>query len=951
MIHVRALLENLSRGLEDEPLRDARGAHVTSTTVPPSMAPSEAAPVRWWAKDPQAAAAELGTDLATGLSAAEVATRLERYGPNKLVAQAPPSLWAVVLQQVRDPMNIMLIAVAAVSAAIGQGSTAVIVGFLVVLNVLIGARQEMLARKSVDALATMQEPQSRVRRDGVLSLVPAQELVPGDLVELEAGDIVPADGRLLRTATMETQEAALTGESTPIGKDVLTLPDEEVPLGDRANMAFQNTSVTRGTGAMLVTATGMSTQIGAIATLLSSVQKTRSPLQRELDKLTKVLGVIAWSAVAVIVVIGIVRGQSPSDLLFLATAVAISAIPTGLPTFVQAMLAYGARQLADAKAVVANLNDVETLGATSSINSDKTGTLTLNEMTVTALYTVGRHFTVEGSGYGKTGRILHAAGEEVPDLTPLAYGLVLASDATVSDDGAVIGDPTEAALVVLAAKIGIDAEESRHSYPRVAEVPFDSAYKFMATAHWLPWRGDRTLVEVVKGGPDVVLQRCTKALAGPGEVVDLETMRGEIEAEQERLSQQGLRTLAFATRFLTPADEAGIQADPMSYVEELVFVGLVGIVDPLRPTAKVAVDIALRAGIDVRMITGDHAVTASAIGAQLGLGPGAISGPELAQLTDEELLARLPNLHVFGRVTPEDKLRLVRLMQQQGLVVAMTGDAVNDAAAIKQADIGVAMGSGSEVTKQAARLVLTDDNFSTLVHAVELGRSIYQKITAYIRFQMSQLIGLVVLFLLASVFDIAGGVAMTPMMVLFLNFFVCVFPVIAIMLDPVGPGIMERAPRDPKQGISNSRAVRRWILYGAVLCLSSGLPLVLGPDEPTADHATASMTMAFVVMGLGTVLSGLALRREPESGLAAPLLSAVKVLTIPVILVVLATELAFLQNWLTTQSLTGPQWLVSICLALLLPVVAEVDKVIVRRRAATPRVLDPQEVVVPARAR
>ena len=652
-----------------------------------------------------------------------------------------------------------------------------------------------------------------------------------------------------------------------------------------------------------------------------------------------------------IVLIGVARGQAPSDLLFLATAVAISAIPTGLPTFVQAMLAYGARQLADAKAVVANLNDVETLGATSSINSDKTGTLTLNEMTVTALYTIGQHFTVEGSGYAKTGKILQTAGADLPDLTPLAYGLCLASDATVSDDGAVIGDPTEAALVVLAAKLGIDAVESRRTYPRVAEVPFDSAYKFMATAHWLPWRGDRSLVEVVKGGPDVVLQRCTHALAGPGQTVPLEDMRADIEAEMERLAEQGLRTLAFATRFLTPADEAALVADPMSYVEQLVFVGLVGIVDPLRPTAKVAVEIALKAGIEVRMITGDHAVTASAIGEQLGLGPGAISGPELASLTDDELLERLPNLHVFGRVTPEDKLRLVQLMQRQGLVVAMTGDAVNDAAAIKQADIGVAMGSGSEVTKQAARLVLTDDNFSTLVHAVELGRSIYQKITAYIRFQMSQLIGLVVLFLAASLFDIADGVAMTPMMVLFLNFFVAVFPVIAIMLDPVGPGIMDRVPRDPKVGISNGYAVRRWILYGMVLCISSGIPLVLGPDTPAADTPTASMTMAFVVMGLGSVLSGLVLRREPESGLAAPLLTAVKVLSAPVILVVLATELDFLQGWLTTQSLSGPQWLACLGLALLLPLVAEVDKVIMRHRATTQLVLDPKEAVSPARAR
>ncbi len=877
--------------------------------------------------------------------------RQAQYGPNSLTAQAPPSLWAVVFQQLRDPMNIMLVAVAVISALIGQGSTAIIVAILVVANVLIGARQEMVARRSVDALATMQEPQSRVRRDGVVELIPARELVPGDVVELEAGDIVPADGRLVRTATMETQEAALTGESAPIGKDVTTLADEEVGLGDRSNMAFQNTSVTRGTGTLLVTATGMTTQIGAIATLLSSVKVTRSPLQRELDSLTKVLGAIAWSAVAVIVLIGIARGQSISDLLFLATAVAISAIPTGLPTFVQAMLSYGAKQLAESKAVVANLNDVETLGATSSINSDKTGTLTLNQMTVTSLYMVGRTFVVEGSGYGKTGRILGAAGGEVPDLTPLAYGLCLASDATVSDEGDVIGDPTEAALVVLAAKLGVDAAESRRTYPRVAEVPFDSLYKFMATSHWVPWSGQNQLVEVVKGGPDVVLQRCTQALAGPGQIVDLETVRDEIEAEQQRLSAQGLRTLAFATRTLRPADEAALVADPMSFVEELVFVGIVGIVDPLRPEAKVAVEIAHKAGIDVRMITGDHAVTASAIGAQLGLGPGAISGPELASLTDDELLERLPQLHVFGRVTPEDKLRLVRLMQRSGQVVAMTGDAVNDAAAIKQADIGVAMGSGSEVTKQAARLVLTDDNFSTLVHAVELGRSIYQKITAYIRFQMSQLIGLVLLFLVASIFDIADGVALTPMMVLFLNFFVCIFPVIAIMVDPVGPEIMLRRPRDPSEGISNRRAVTRWIAYGFTLFLASGIPLVFGPDTPVADKPTASMTMAFVVMGLGSVLSGLVLRREPDSGLAAPVLAALKVLSVPTILIILATELGFLQSWLTTQSLSGPQWLACLGLALLLPIVAELDKVFMRRRTAKPAALDARQATLPVRAR
>jgi len=921
----------------------------SQTVAAPPGAPGN--DTRWWALSSVEVARALGTNPEQGLDGAEVGKRQRQYGPNTLTAQAPPSVWAVLLEQLRDPMNLMLVAVAVVSVAIGQGSTAAIVAFLVLVNVVIGTRQELQARKSVDALATMQEPTSKVVRDGVLVQIPASQLVPGDVVELEAGDIVPADGRLVRTATMETQEAALTGESAPIGKATEPLADDEVPLGDRDNMAFQNTAVTRGTGTLLVTSTGMSTQIGHIATLLSSVEKTKSPLQKELDSLTKVLGAIAWSAVALIVVIGLVRGDSIGDLLFLATAVAISAIPTGLPTFVQAMLAFGAKQLAAAKAIVANLSDVETLGATSAINSDKTGTLTLNQMTVTALWLGGRHYTVEGAGYDKTGRILGPVGAEVPDLTPLAYGLCLASDATVSDAGDVVGDPTEAALVVLAAKLGVDAAESRRTWPRVAVVPFDSAYKFMATAHWMPWRGEHSLVEVVKGGPDVVLQRCTRALAAPGQFVGIEQMRADIDAEQERLAKSGLRTLAFAVRILTPKDEAPLVADPMSYVQDLVFVGMVGIVDPLRPTAKVAVEIAHKAGISVRMITGDHAVTAGAIGHDLGLPGGAISGAELARLTDDELLARLPNLHVFGRVTPEDKLRLVQLMQKQGLVVAMTGDAVNDAAAIKQADIGVAMGSGSEVTKQAARLVLTDDNFSTLVHAVELGRSIYQKITAYIRFQMSQLIGLVTLFLVASITDLNDGVALTPMMVLFLNFFVCVAPVIAIMLDPVGPEIMNRPPRDPKQGISNRHAISRWVLYGLVLMLATLVPLLFGPDELSSTEPSVSMTMAFVVMGLGSTFSGLVLRREPESGFAPPLLSAVKVLAIPALLMWLATELDFLQQWLTTQELNGGQWAVALLLALALPIVAEIDKWFMRRRLPAAPTLTTQEAVSPVRAR
>jgi len=455
----------------------------------------------------------------------------------------------------------------------------------------------------------------------------------------------------------------------------------------------------------------------------------------------------------------------------------------------------------------------------------------------------------------------------------------------------------------------------------------------------------------VKGAPDVVLARCT-AEGGPfsGAQEPIGDARARIEAANREMGEKGLRVLAFAVRTLDDADLSAVQADPMSFTNDLSFVAMVGIIDPLRPEAKHAVDVALGAGIDVRMITGDHAITARAIGESLGLGAGAMSGSELRALTDEELGARLPDLHVFGRVSPEDKLRLARLMQEQGLIVAMTGDAVNDAAALKQADIGVAMGSGSEVSKQAARMILTDDNFGTLVHAVELGRTIYNKVVSYIRYQMTQLLSLVLLFLAATAFNINSGVAMTPLMVLFLNFFIAVFPVIVIMLDPGDPEIMHRPPRDPKVPITNRAALIRWVLYGAVLFGAALVPLVAGPDDPQMDVPSAAMTMCFVVVGLGTILSGLVMRRDPSSGLAAPVLGAIKVLAIPVGLLVLATELSFMQRGLMTRSLTGPQWLACLGLALVLPLGVEADKWLRRRRAPAPPVPRAHDVVNPARA-
>ena len=885
----------------------------------------------WFTQDAGEVVAALSSDRDAGLTDAEAQRRLAEHGPNAIAAEPAPSVWQVALRQVADPMNVMLIAVAVISLFINQLSVGILVGALVVLNVVLGARQELKAKASVDALAKMQIPQAKVIRGGTRVQVDATTLVPGDIVALEAGDVVPADGRILRSATLETQEAALTGESAPIAKDAGTIADAETTLGDRANMVFQNTQVTRGTAIVVITDTGMTTQMGRIASMLSAVKPAKSPLQRELDSLTGVLGWIAWGAVAIIIIAGLLRGQEIASVILLGISMAISAIPTGMPSFVQAMLSFGSRQLAEHKAVVKNLTDVETLGATSAINSDKTGTLTMNEMTVESMYAAGEWFTVAGSGYEKSGEIRRAAGTPNPDFTQLALALTLCNDSTVSDDGVVVGDPTEAALVVLAAKMGADAELTRAQYPRLAEVPFDSAYKFMATYHELPGADGGRLVSVVKGGPDVVLERCGSVYTADGPAPIAAQRQAVLDANRE-LSEQGLRVLAIAFRRFAPGAE--VPADPMAEVTDLTLVGLVGIIDPLRPSSKEAVRIAREAGIEVRMITGDHAITAAAIGAKLGLGDGAASGADIQAMTDDELKAKLPHLHVFGRVTPEDKLRLARLMQEQGAVVAMTGDAVNDAAALKQADIGVAMGSGSEVTKQAGKMILVDDNFGTLVTAVRLGRVIYDKIVSYVRYQMSQLFSLVLLFLVASLFNINDGMPLTPIMVLFLNFFITIFPVIAILLDPAPEGIMSLPPRDPKKTIANGGAVTLWFLYGGAIFLTSLLPLLIWPDQASSTEPNVPVTMVFVIAAFGSIFSGLVMRRDPQSGLAAPILVAVKWLSIPLALTIAAVEIGFLQRLVGTTSLDGPQWLICLGLALIVPLFVEGEKAVRRRRLA-----------------
>src|SRR5690348_12643084 len=666
------------------------------------------------------------------------------------------------------------------------------------------------------------------------------------------------------------------------------------------------------------------------------VQRSKSPLQLELDGMTKVFGLLAFIAVAVIAVFGIVRGQDITTLVLLCISTAIASIPTGLPTFVQAMLSSGARRLAEAKAVVKSLSDVETLGGTTVINSDKTGTLTMNAMTATTMLGGGDWYKIEGPGYQKTGAILGAAGARLPDFHNLALGLVLCTDATVGDDGSVIGDPTEAAFVVLAAKMGVGAEETREALPRRAEVPFDSAYKFMATFHDRPdWLTGPIVrqphVMCVKGAPDVVLQRCTQAL-WHGEIVPVATVREEILAANRKLSERGLRVLAFAARDLDDAAMTAALADPMAAVTDLVMVVLVGIMDPLRTEAKDAVRIALGAGVDVRMITGDHTVTARAIADELGLGPGVITGTELQHLGDEDVVSRLPRLHVFGRVAPEDKLRLAKLMQQDGQVVAMTGDAVNDAAALKQADVGVAMGSGSEVSKQAAKMVLTDDNFATLVRAVELGRDIYRRISTYIRMQLTILSSVLQLMVYATILNINGGVALFPLQLLFCKFFVVITVVIGFIVDAPDPGVMQRPPRKPGTKIVTRPWVIRWFIFGFVVAATALSVLEWGPGKPSTTAPSVNMTMAFAIISFSAVNIGLVMRRERQAPWSSPVFPFLGWIILGWVLTWAAVELNMLQRLLDTTSLSGRQWIIVLALSLLAPAVVAVDKILQLRR-------------------
>jgi Ca2+-transporting ATPase len=873
-------------------------------------------------------------DEQSGLSSAEAASRAERFGPNKFDAGAVEPRWRAFLRQYTDLMQIVLLAAGVVSLLLQEWETGIVLLVLTLFNAVLGLQQEGKAAAAVAALQKMMIIKARVTRDGQLQEIPAEQLVPGDIVALEAGDVVPADGRLLRAATLEVAESALTGESLPVSKGTEPVEGTGTPLGDRTDMVYMNTNVTRGAGEFVVTATGMATEVGHISGMLQAEQAAKTPLTRQLDKLTRQILWIAGFALIVSMALNLARGDTFTVVFTAAVAFAIGAIPENLPAVVTAILAAGTQALARAGAIMKRLQSTETLGSTSAINSDKTGTLTLNQMTAVQMAVVGRRYTIEGKGYSADGQITHVAGQAEIPMDQFLMPMVLASDAVLSD-GEMIGDPTEGALVALAAKGGVDATETRQAYPRIAELPFDAAYKLMATFHKMTDESGQEVIRCfVKGAPDQLLARAATVLdADTGPVPADGRFRELYQAENQRLGEQGLRVMATARKDFDPAAfDPG--ADLLPLVTGLELLALVGIVDPPRPAAKASIATAKKAGIRVRMITGDHAVTASAIARQLDIDGTVITGAEFGAMSDDEALSKIDDIGVIARVTPEHKVRLVDMLKRQGHIVAMTGDGVNDAPALKRADIGIAMGiTGTEVTKEAAVMVLTDDNFSTIVKAVELGRGLYDNLVKYVRFQMGCLFGFIISFLGAAIFDIAGGVPFLPLQTLWINFTTLLFQAIGLGYGTPAAGLMDREPRQSDQPIL-TRGGFAW-LASVGLVMGVGTLGVISWAEQVRTQEIAH-TMGVVTFSLYALFFSITTKDERRTVFSLDTFSDSKFVIatgVSVLTLLLTTVFGPLQAFLNTTSLDVRQWSVCLAVALSIVVVSEI-RTAVRRHTA-----------------
>lgn len=864
----------------------------------------------WHAISAETAASRLAVDPGIGLIRDEAARRLAAHGANALQEKPPRPLWRMFLDQFMDFMILVLAAAAAVSGLLGDIKDTLAIVVIVLLNAIIGFVQEARAEKAMAALKKMAAHSATVTRNGERTVVPAPDLVPGDVVHLEAGNVVPADLRLFHTAQLKVDEALLTGEASTVEKNIDTHPAGELPLGDRRNMAFKGTTATYGRGSGIVVATGMGTELGKIATMLDRGETLKTPLQRRLAAFGQKLGLAVLGICAIIFAAGLLRGESLVLMFLTAVSLAVAAIPEALPAVVTISLALGARKMVRQNALIRRLPAVETLGSVTYICSDKTGTLTQNKMRVEEL-------SVAGTTLRK--------GDSPPSQEPwnsLFAALALSNDASRDSEDKTSGDPTEVALYLAALEAGHDKKEMEVSTVRVFELPFDSDRKRMTTVH----RHPSHFMAYTKGAPESVIPLCASALTEAGEeALDREA----ILAAAERMATQGLRVLAIARRHWP---DMPVEKTLESIENDLVFIGLVGMIDPPRPEAKEAVHLCKTAGITPVMITGDHGATALAIARQLGIAGGnddVITGSQLAAMSEEDFRQQARQIRVYARVDPAQKIRIVEALQAHGEFVAMTGDGVNDAPALKRADIGVAMGKGgTDVAREASSLVLLDDNFATIVGAVREGRRIFDNIRKFIRFAMTGNSAEIWVIFLAPFLGLP--IPLLPIHILWVNLLTDGLPGLALAAEPGESGIMQRAPRPPKESIF-SHGMWQHIVWVGLTIAALSLFVQAWALETGSGHW---QTMVFTVLTLSQMAHVLAIRSEAQSlfrqGVLSnlPLLGAV---ALTFLLQMATIYVPFLNDIFSTAPLSLGELLLCLVLAAMVFVVVEIEKLLVRK--------------------
>ena len=880
----------------------------------------------WHSLELDDVAGRLGADPSAGLSGDEAARRLDESGPNELDTTQGTSPWQLLLDQVKNVMILILLIAVGLSIGLGHGTEAIVIAVIVLFAVLLGFAQEYRAERAIEALREMAAPTATVLRDGEPEDVLAREIVPGDVLLLEAGDRAPADGRLFEVVSLQVEEAALTGESLPVEKQTAALPEGDLPVGDRLNMVYSGTTVTYGHGRALAVATGMRTEFGGIAQLLQTVERAKTPLQLSLDKVGMALARIAVVVVLLVVALGLVRGQPLLEMLIFGVALAVAVVPEALPAVITISLTLAAQRMVKRNALIRRLPATETLGSVSVNATDKTRTLTKDEMTARKAYAAGELLDVSGAGYAPEGEFTRdgSPAELSPAMTETLRAATLASDAQVIRDEAegqwrIRGDPTEGALVVAAAKAGLRKAELDAELPRVGEIPFSSETKRFTTLHETP----DGVVAYAKGAPEVILASCSRVLTADGEKPLEEGDRESVLGTAQELAGEALRVLAVARRPGATVETAE---------EEMTFLGLVGMIDPPRPEVKDAVRTCREAGIKPVMITGDHPVTAEAIARELGLltDGRVVTGAELEAMDDAELERDVEDIEVYARVSPAHKLRVVTAFQARGHSVAMTGDGVNDAPALKKADIGIAMGiTGTDVTKEAAAMTLTDDNFASIVAAVEEGRGVFGNIKKYLMYLLAANLGEICLLLGASL--LGRPLPLSAVQILYVNLATDGLPALALSVDPRERDLMRRPPRDRDTGIF-TRPVIALIVTGGIASgiITFGLFLwALSTDRVLAE----AMTMVFATLVLIEFFKAFSYRSDRHSVLSRPF--ANKWLNLAILweltLLVLVVNVPFLQEAFGTTTLALVEWMLVTGLAFLIIPVLEVAKWRIRR--------------------